>query len=163
VWKIKGRSPTPRTCSQHPLHEHLGQEPGNPSAVTHRKWGHLKPAKGAHTYCELLSWEQRFSNLSPQSAASSSPFTAKFPFFLPWHKSVQWHRVTCGHRIRVQSILPGVFSSSPVRSVHSAVCENASDLSLWAKNKKMQVWNARWFPTSLANFNILSIHLNILK
>lgn len=38
----------------------------------------------------------------------------------------------------LKNIIPGVFSNSQVQFVHSVVCENASDLSLWAKNRKMQ-------------------------
>lgn len=37
----------------------------------------------------------------------------------------------------MKNIIPGVFSNSQVQFVHSVVCENASDLSLWAKNRKM--------------------------
>ena len=38
----------------------------------------------------------------------------------------------------MKNIVPGVFSNNQVQFVHSVVCENASDLFLWAKNRKMQ-------------------------
>lgn len=34
------------------------------------------------------------------------------------------------------ALLPAFFSNNPVQFGHSAVCENASDLSLWAKKEE---------------------------